>query len=279
MLNVSQTSPNWALTGLELSKPFFEAAAALNPFVLSYLNDVVPDGKGNPVMVFPGLGGHSVTTYPLRQFLKSKNHSVYDWQEGIPLLRGVNLGPSHYDMDSMIKRVEDISKHHGGRPVNFVGHSLGGILSIALAKMFEGTGLVGRVITLGSPVSEGTLIDQGSGVSGIVKGGFGLLNPPSDPNFDIFTKLVESIVTEGLEEASLTSVFSDYDGIVGTAATITSLKSVHTENVNVYSSHVGLVANPASYLVVADRLAQRDGEFKPFDIDDYPKIIKSLYPN
>jgi hypothetical protein len=38
------------------------------------------------------------------------------------------------------------------------------------------------------------------------------------------------------------------------------------ENIEVYfASHVGIGVNPAALWAIADRLAQREGEFHPFD--------------
>ena len=42
-------------------------------------------------------------------------------------------------------------------------------------------------------------------------------------------------------------------------------RNPHTENVEVYASHVGLGVNPSAWWAVADRLAQHPKQWKQFD--------------
>ena len=44
-----------------------------------------------------------------------------------------------------------------------------------------------------------------------------------------------------------------------------SAANPHTENVEVVASHVGLGLNPSAWWAVADRLAQLEGQWKPFE--------------
>jgi hypothetical protein len=41
--------------------------------------------------------------------------------------------------------------------------------------------------------------------------------------------------------------------------------SSHSENIEVESSHCGMGHHPAAVYAIADRLAQPEGEWKPFD--------------
>jgi hypothetical protein len=61
-----------------------------------------------------------------------------------------------------------------------------------------------------------------------------------------------------------TAIFSKSDGVVAWQSCL-ELDSPHTENIEVQGSHVGLGVNPAALYVVADRLAQGEGQFRQFD--------------
>jgi hypothetical protein len=47
------------------------------------------------------------------------------------------------------------------------------------------------------------------------------------------------------------------------------------ESIAVYASHLGLGHNPATLWVIADRLAQREGSWRPFRV---PAIARHLFP-
>lgn len=63
-----------------------------------------------------------------------------------------------------------------------------------------------------------------------------------------------------------TSIYSRTDGIVAWQGSIQapSPTNPQTENVEVIASHIGLGINPGAWWVVADRLAQPQGGWKPF---------------
>jgi hypothetical protein len=61
-----------------------------------------------------------------------------------------------------------------------------------------------------------------------------------------------------------TAVFSKTDGIAAWQ-NCRGLTDKFTENVEVHSSHFGMVVNPAVFHIVADRLAQAEGEWSPFN--------------
>jgi hypothetical protein len=62
-----------------------------------------------------------------------------------------------------------------------------------------------------------------------------------------------------------TSIFTKSDGIVHWRACLLK-ENAHAENIEiVLASHSGLGVNPAALWAIADRLAQPEGMFKPFD--------------
>jgi hypothetical protein len=62
-----------------------------------------------------------------------------------------------------------------------------------------------------------------------------------------------------------TAVYSTTDGVAHWSACIDSEEDEQTENVRVPGSHCGLGHNPLAVYVIADRLAQPEGRWRPFD--------------
>jgi hypothetical protein len=60
-----------------------------------------------------------------------------------------------------------------------------------------------------------------------------------------------------------TCIYSKSDGIVAWQC-CTSLPAPETENIEVRSSHLGYGHNLQTLAVIADRLAQPEGEWRPF---------------
>jgi pimeloyl-ACP methyl ester carboxylesterase len=63
----------------------------------------------------------------------------------------------------------------------------------------------------------------------------------------------------------MTSIYSRSDAIVPWRASVLPAAARH-ENVEVRGSHLGLGHNPAVIVAVADRLAQRAGDWRPFNV-------------
>jgi hypothetical protein len=57
---------------------------------------------------------------------------------------------------------------------------------------------------------------------------------------------------------------SKTDGIVNWRMSLARESSI-AENIEVSATHMGMGANPAVLWAIADRLAQAEGEWKPFD--------------
>src|SRR5258706_12664242 len=67
----------------------------------------------------------------------------------------------------------------------------------------------------------------------------------------------------GAPPVPTTSIYSRSDGVVAWQACRESAGE-RTENVEVKSSHIGLIWNPTVLEVIADRLSQRDGAWRPY---------------
>ncbi len=60
-----------------------------------------------------------------------------------------------------------------------------------------------------------------------------------------------------------TVIYSRQDGVVAPASCLQPVGPI-SENIEVRGAHIGLGHNAAAIWAVADRLAQRDGEWTPF---------------
>lgn len=203
-----------------------------------------PKGDGHPVLVIPGFMADDDSTKILRAFLNSLGYATYGW--GL----GINYGPSTLDLDKEFKdMVRQIEREHKS-DISVVGQSLGGVYAREIAK--DHPDRIRQVVTLGSPLrGQGGSAEHVESLYHSISG--------TTPN-DMRASYAD---IRGNPPVPSTSIYSEYDGIVSWR---NSLQDDHheAENVAVYSSHIGMAVNPTVLYVVADRLAQLDGEWSPF---------------
>ncbi|MCA0873531.1 hypothetical protein LCL97_22090 [Seohaeicola saemankumensis] len=221
----------------------WRAVLEFNAFAASLpLLRTLPKGNGRPVMVLPGLAAGDMSTLPMRMFLKNRGYSVYGWA------LGPNQGYRPGLKELKQKRLTEIHKKHGCK-VSLIGWSLGGIYARQLAKAMPEA--VHEVITLGSPF----------------KG-----HPRSSNAWRLYESLAGHTVDEiaAIEEIAnppkvpFTSIFSRTDGVVSWECCIED-EGPTTENIGIEGSHCGLGHNPLAMFVIADRLAQPEGQWQPFN--------------
>lgn len=202
------------------------------------------EGDGHPVIVYPGLGAGALHTSQLRTYLRNCNLDVHDWGGG------VNRGPDGDFTDwlgTLELRVRELHAQHGRR-VSLVGWSLGGIYARELAKRCPEA--VRQVVTLATPFAA---VDAANHAGTIYKmlGGSMILTPALKQQF--------------LERPPVpsTSIFSRTDGLVCWRGCLQQ-PAVNAENVHVDASHLGMATHPTAMQVVADRLAQSEGRWRPY---------------
>jgi pimeloyl-ACP methyl ester carboxylesterase len=146
---------------------------------------------------------------------------------------GRNLGPRAGVEHALLDTLDRMSDE-SGRTVSLVGWSLGGLYASVLAsRRPQG---VRSVVTLGSPLHRPGATDRPT---------------PPVPTSSIYTRSDEivpwrcSIVKEGDE----------------------------SENIEVVGSHLGLGFNPAVLFAVSDRLAQAEGQWKPFERTGWRQFV------
>jgi len=231
--------PNARLLLLE-GRALFELAALLPayPFLRR-----APSGDGHPVLVLPGFMASDFSTRTLRRFLRDKGYATHGWK------LGRNLGPSAAIIGGMTERLQSLHARYGRR-VSLVGWSLGGIYSRELARAMPE--LVRQVITLASPFRD--------------------VNAVRVPRF--FRRNAqrrtavpdEAVIRARLREplpVPTTAIVSRTDAIASWRSCCTE-PGPFSENLEVDSSHLGIGHHPVVLLTIADRLAQPEGTWRPF---------------
>ena len=217
------------------------------------LLQLAPRGDRHPVLVLPGLVATDGSTHLLRAFLADRGYAVQGWGLG----RNVGLVPG-----LEVKMMERLRSVHAdaGRAVSLVGVSLGGLYARELAARLPSA--VRSVITLGAPVR----------------------GHPKDTNVWRIYEMASGRSVEDArirrprlppDEVPTTSIYSRSDGLVAWQACVET-PAARRECIEVVSSHCGLGVNAAALHAIADRLAQPEGEWQPFDRTGWRSV---LYPD
>ncbi len=241
MVQATATAPGRGLLLLETRAipELFGFAAALPT-----LAALAPRGDGHPVLVLPGLTTGDSSTVSLRRFLRSKGYHVHGWKMGL------NLGPRPGVEDGLIKLVEDLYEQHG-RKISLVGWSLGGIYARQLAKMMPDK--IRLVISMGSPFGGSARATNAWRVYQMASG-----QSPDNTEEHMGGKI------SAPPPVPTTAIYSRTDGICAWQNCLEKRSDI-AENIEVKASHCGLGHHPAAVFAIADRLAQPEGQWRPFD--------------
>lgn len=226
----------------------YAATVAARPLL-----SLAPKGDGHPVLVFPGMLAGDLTTRPLRRYLRRQGYTPYTWEQGL------NLGPREGVIEACVERLKSIFLEHE-RPVSLIGWSLGGLYARELAKALPDA--VRCVITMGTPFTGHPKATNAWRVYEFVTG----------------HKIGKQDLHEPLRTpppVPTTSIFSRTDGIVSWHCSL-ERETDHTENIEVKASHLGMGMNPLTLYAIADRLAQAEGEWQPFERSG---MLACLYPD
>lgn len=138
---VALTPPAWRYTLTEVPR----GAAGIARLVGAWramADD--PHGRGEPVMLLPGLFNSDRSNVAVRRHLMRMGYRVEGW--GL----GRNLGQRAIggDGEHLFARIEAMAERHGA-PVSLVGISLGGLMARIAAQRIPDR--VARVVTVSSP--------------------------------------------------------------------------------------------------------------------------------
>lgn len=243
--------PRLSLLALELAGPGELGLMALASPVLA----MARQGDGHPVLVLPGFTADDVATAPFRKALALRGHDTHGW--GL----GRNVGPQDHLYTGAARLLRRLADQYGGK-VSVVGWSLGGLYARELARDYPE--IVRSVITMASPFR------LRSGDRARATGLYHRL-APYDPRF------VGHLAPEQHRppiQPPVTSLYVRTDGIVRWHMCI-EIEGPKTENIEVVGTHSGLMFNVAAIVAIADRLAQPDGDWKPFRP---PRLMRAWYP-
>jgi pimeloyl-ACP methyl ester carboxylesterase len=245
--------PSLALLALEFRAPWeFGAVLPAWPALQR-----APRSDGHTAMVFPGLSASDASTVPLRRYLGTLGYETLGWSQGF------NFGPRAGVLETARQSLIDACEA-SGRKVSLIGWSLGGVYARELAK--ELPQCVRTVVTLGTPFAG---------------------HPKSTNAWRIYELTSGRDIEREHEQYELhvappvptTSIYSRSDGIVAWQGSIQPPDHGEVENIEVVASHIGLGLNPSAWWAVADRLAQPEGEWKPFDRFGLYGLKGLIYPD
>lgn len=238
-------APSWLLSLVEVPRALSEASTLIPANRL--LTKLAP-GDGHTVMTLPGFlaSGRSMRT--MRAYLRDWGYDARTWR------CGRNLGlPARIDVEGQLDRRLEMLYERSGGPVSLIGWSLGGLFARELAR--RRPDLVRTVIMLGSPIGSPRATNA-----------WRLFEAVSDVDIDDeFIARRVATLREPIDGVPMTAVYSLTDAIV--SSDIARLpEGEGVENIGVPASHLGMGFNPAILYLIADRLRQPDGDWRPFEI-------------
>ncbi len=247
--------PSWVLAISEWPRAFAEFATL--PFAAGLLG-TAPRGDGHPVLLLPGFMTSDASMSILCTYLKSLGYDARTWQ------LGRNLGPRAIGREGerLITRIEDMQEETGQK-ISLIGWSLGGVMSRAMG--FAMPEMIRQIITLGSPFRGHPASTNAWGLYQRVTG-----QTLSDP-------FIQSIrdQSETPPPVPMTAIHSRSDGVAAWQSCV-EVEGISTDNIEVVGSHCGMGVNGAIYYAIADRLAQAEGEWRPFDRSGWRALV---YPS
>ncbi|MGI9084960.1 MAG: esterase/lipase family protein [Aeromicrobium sp.] len=238
-------APSALLTALEFPRWIGEYTASRALETVTRPSSV---GEGRPVLVLPGFSANDFLTGRMRAHLRQRGFRVHGWR------LGRNIGLTDRLVDGLIHRFVDIADRDD-EPVSIVGWSFGGLLARRIAH--EQPDRVRQIICLGSPwKAEGertratAMFERSRVRHGI-----------SDRARDIVDQLRQPV------PVPTTAIWSRSDGITGWSgcSVVETTTPTIAENIEVPSSHLGLVASPLVLAVVVNRLRQDPEEWQRFE--------------
>jgi pimeloyl-ACP methyl ester carboxylesterase len=213
----------------------------LRPGTVASALKAAPRGDGHPVIVVPSFLRGDGNTVPLRRFLAGCGYAVEGW--GL----GTNLGPTAAALDGIEALLATVHRRHG-RKVTLIGHSLGGVIARELAKQHPDR--VRQLVVLASPIRLPTA-------------------SPLEPVYKLLTRWHSVDPSGAIDELNTpptvpaTAIYTKSDGIVAWQS-CREIDGERRESIEVKGAHGTMVRNLAAWRIIADRLAQPDGEWRAY---------------
>lgn len=209
-----------------------------------------PRGDGHPVLLLPGFAAGDATLRPLAGFLRTRGYAVETW--GLGQNRGFNR-----KFVTALEQKLRFMHHKAGRKVSVIGWSLGGVFAFDLAHRLPD--LVRGVYSLGSPMRlNPTQVEAPLAVKVLYR----WLAHPLGPVAHM--AMARARLLEQPPTMPSACIYSATDGVIPAHAAVIENASAQHENLPVPGSHLGLGVNPMVMWMLADRLSQPEGDWKPF---------------
>lgn len=206
----------------------------------------LPQGDGHPVVFFPGFATGNGATFFMRKVLKEQGHNCLKW------CHGHNLGITEEMVEGVVHQISELAWEHK-QQVSLVGQSLGGSVARVVANMIPHE--VRCLVTLGSPINGlGDVLDNVKAMYDMRTVGH---QGAEEAWQSYFTMIVDN------PPIPSTSIYSKSDGVVGWGESLQT-ETDHAENVEVFSSHLSMGFDIEVIKIIADRLAQPEGEWKKY---------------
>ena len=200
-----------------------------------------PRGDGHPVIVVPSFLRGDGHTAPLRRFLAGCGYRVEGW--GL----GTNLGPTAAALEGIETLLGAVHRRHR-RKVTLIGHSLGGVIARELAKQHPEQ--VRQLLVLASPIRLPTA-------------------SPLEPVYRLLARWHSIDAAGSADELNappavpVTAIYTKSDGIVAWQS-CREVEGDCRESIAIRGAHGTMVRNLAAWRIIADRLAQPEGEWRPY---------------
>ncbi|MEM1131533.1 MAG: alpha/beta hydrolase [Pseudomonadota bacterium] len=204
----------------------------------------LPKGDGHSVIVLPGFMASDRSTRPMRGLLEELGYDTHGWDMGRNVLINREREQAMNDLLDRVYRLDE-------RKVSLIGWSLGGVFAREIAKMAPEK--VRQVITLGSPISNDRNHSNARHLFEALNG-----EEPEPLRDGRYLNIDEA------PPVPTTSILTKTDGVVAWRGSVQK-PGPQTDNVEVAASHIGMGVNPLVMYVLADRLAQPEDDWKPFD--------------
>lgn len=227
-----------------LAEPFraIRERILLGIFLRKYKSKSIADG--HPVIVIPGFMGGDRSVKSLTRFLKKSGYQAKTWGMGI------NLGNLE-DLDELSEKLEGVFAKTNQK-ISLVGWSLGGVYAREMAKKHPNK--IRQVITLCSPFNG---VDEPNNAEWI----FSLLNKG---------KKIEDLDAEWLNQVGVpadvptTAFYSKKDGVVAWQTCMEKKEDRIHQNIEIDSSHVGVIFNKGVLPIILDRLQYKEENWKKY---------------
>ncbi len=201
-------------------------------------------GQGQAALVFPMFGAGPESTARLRAALDGAGFCSHDWGYGADT--GPRSGTLHHRLRRLEERVIDIFEAERST-VTLIGWGLSGIYARELAR--RTAPLVRQVITLGTPFNTAA-------------GECAMLRPLHDASGRLPADLQRQLRER--PPVPCTSIYTMSDGAVPWSMCVEPESLLSQSIVVPASSHRALADHPEVRRIIVDRMAQPDGEWRPF---------------